>query len=62
MGIVYRALLVVAILLLAGGYVAAFFRFKQGTYAIGEAVYFTGVLGLMTATVIIGWLQDRRHR
>jgi hypothetical protein len=60
--IAYRVLLTVAVLLLLGGYVAAFFRFKQGTYAIGEAVYFTGVLVLMTAVVLIGWLQDRKPR
>jgi hypothetical protein len=60
--IVYRVLLIVAALLLLAGYVAAFFRFKQGTYLIGEAVYFTGVLVLMTAVVLIGWLQDRKPR
>ena len=60
--IVYCVLLVVAVLLLLGGYVAAFFRFKQGTYAIEEAIYFTGVLVPMTATVSIGWLQDRKPR
>jgi hypothetical protein len=57
----YRVLLIVAVLLLLGGYVAAFFRFKQG-YATGEAIYFTGVLILMTAAVFVGWLQDRRRR
>ena len=59
--VIYYTLLTVAVLLLLGGFVAAFFRFKQGTYAIGEAVYFTGVLILMAATVLIGWLQDRRR-
>jgi hypothetical protein len=57
-----RVLLVVACLFLLGGYTAAFFRFKQGTYAIGEAAYFTGVLVFMTAVVFIGWLQDRKPR
>jgi hypothetical protein len=52
-------LLIVAVLLLLAGYTAAFFRFKQGD-AFGEAVFFTGVLVLMTIAVGVGWRQDRQ--
>jgi hypothetical protein len=55
-----RMLLVVAFLFLLGGYTAAFFRFRQDRYAIGEAACFTGVLVLMTVAVFIGWFQDRK--
>lgn len=62
-----RILFVVACLFLLGGYTAAFFKIKAEPYAIGETLYFTAVLVMLTAAVVLGVFRiakptDKEHQ
>jgi hypothetical protein len=49
-------------ILLALGYTAAFFRFKQGTYAIDEAIVLTVALFIITVAFLADWSLESRNR
>lgn len=51
---------IVAACLLLLGYAAAYFRFKQGTYLIREAVLYTVLLLVVTAVFAFDWIRSRR--